>query len=127
MSSNEDGSSLFSQASIPYGAALAVFLGFAAFVAPGSFGAESDNAMLQAYIDNPVAPGLNEIFNTEFNLLGIIPIVMACLLFPQASPTGLPPAPFLLGSVGLGYFGLGTCHSIFCRVYVLLSPTLMID
>jgi hypothetical protein len=127
MSSNEDASSLFSQASIPYSAALAVFLGFAAFVAPGSFGAESDNAMLQAYIDNPVAPGLNEIFNTEFNLLGIIPIVMACLLFPQASPTGLPPTPFLLGSAGFGYFGLGMCNFFFYHVYVLHFPALMIN
>ena len=110
--------SLFSQVSIPYSVALAIFLGFAAFLAPGSFGAEQDNAMLQAYFDNPLAPGWNEIFYAEFNLLGIIPILMSCLLFPQASPMGLPPTPFLVASAGFGYFGLGKmCH--FARLHLV--------
>lgn len=110
MSGSSSQESLFSQVSIPYTAALGILLGFAAFLAPGSFGAEADNVMLQAYFDNPLAPGFNEIFNAEFNLLGIIPVIMACLLFPQASPTGLPPTPFLAASAGFGYFGLGMCH-----------------
>lgn len=115
-SQNDDETASIVPSSISYTVALAILLGFALFVAPGSFGSDADNAMLQAYMDNPASPtGLNVIFNTEFNLLGIIPIVMACLLFPQAAATppdgggGLPLAPFVAASAALGYFGLGTC------------------
>jgi len=104
----QDDSPWYSQVSIPYAVALAVFLGFAAFLAPGEFGSEVDNGMIQAYIDNPVAPNLNPIFNAEFNLLGAAPLVLAGLVCPQAvSSRGLPPAPFLAASAFAGYGGLG--------------------
>lgn len=109
-SSDIDDSPWYSQVSIPYAAALAVFLGFAAFLAPGEWGSETDNAMIQAYIDNPLSPGLNPIFNAEFNLLGAAALVLAGLVCPQAVPNkGLPPAPFLAASVFAGYGGLGMC------------------
>lgn len=106
-SEDDDDSPWYSNVSIPYAAALGVFIGFATFLAPGEFGAQADNAMIQAYIDNPVSPGLNPIFNAIFNLLGAAPLVLSTLVYPQASPKGLTPAPFLAASAAVGYGGLG--------------------
>ena len=105
--SEDDDSTWYSNVSVPYAAALAVFVGFAAFLGPGEFGSESDNAMIQAYIDNPMSPGLNPIFNAIFNLLGAAPLVLSSLVYPQASSKGLSPVPFLAASAAMGYGGLG--------------------
>lgn len=103
-----DDSPWYSQVSVPYALMLSVFIGFAAFLAPGEFGSELDNNMIQAYIDNPASPGLNPIFNAEFNLLGAAALVLAGLVVPQAVPNqGLPPGPFLAASAFAGYGGLG--------------------
>ena len=107
-SSSPENSPGYSQGSVLFAKALVGFIAFAAFIAPGAFGDPSDNAMIQAYIDNPLDSGLNPIFNTEFNLLGIVPIVMACLVYPQDPPKGLSPTPFVASSAFLGYGGLGT-------------------
>lgn len=101
--------------SIPYAAALGVFVGFAAVVAPGEFGSSLDNDMIQAYIDNPASPNLNPIFNTEFNLLGAAPLVLAGLVCPQNVPEkGVQPGPFLAASAAAGYGGLGMVVPLKC-------------
>jgi hypothetical protein len=83
----DDDSPWYSPVSIPYAAVLALFFGYAALFAPGDFGSQLDNDMIQAYIDNPTSPGLNPIFNAIFNLLGAAPLVLAPLVCVQAVPT----------------------------------------
>lgn len=108
---DNDDSPWYSQVSVPYALALVVFIGFAAFLAPGEFGSSLDNEMIQAYIDNPTYPGLNPIFNAEFNLLGAAALVLAGLVLPQAVPSkGLPPGPFLAAASFAGYGGLGKLY-----------------
>jgi hypothetical protein len=60
-------------------------------------------------IDNPINPGINELYLTLFNVFLPLPVVLAALVFPQGSrQDGVVPAgPFVVGSFALGYFALG--------------------
>lgn len=119
----DDDSPWYSPVSIPYAAALGLFFGYAALFAPGEFGSQLDNDMIQAYIDNPTSPGLNPIFNVIFNLLGAAPLVLAPLVYVQAVPKkGVPPGPFLAASALAGYGGLGMFgeKKIFVSMYTAI-------
>ena len=87
----------------------------------GELGAESDTAMIMSYIDNPANPGFAEGFQLVFNLLGILPIVLASIAVPQASKRGLPPLPFLASGFGLGYGGIGKSEQ--AELVILKSET----
>lgn len=107
-SPDEEGSS----ASLPisnaiFGLMWIALLVFTAFIAPGSFESASDNEMILKIIENPLHPDINALYYFLFNLFVIIPACLACVIFPQASNKGAPPAPFLIGSTFLGYFVLG--------------------
>ena len=67
-----------------------------------------DVNILNNYIQNPTHPsGVNEIFVCVFDALGIMPMVLSTLIFPQGSKQGLPAAPFCASSAALGFGGLG--------------------
>jgi hypothetical protein len=93
----------------PLFATLAAILFSYAFVfSPGELFGAVDNDLLQAFIENPTDPqGITPGFVAVFNFLGVMPLVLASLIFPQGSNKGLPAAPFCLSSVGAGFFGLG--------------------
>jgi hypothetical protein len=75
--------------------------------APGSLGSPQDNAMLEAIINDPVTPGINELFYTFFNLFVPIPVILASIAVPQGQRKGLPAAPFLALSALIGYLAAG--------------------
>jgi hypothetical protein len=75
--------------------------------APGQFGDPHDAALLQRILADPVHPQINELFFTIFNLFAVMPVILAAVALPQAPRRGLPPTPFLLLSVAVGYFAAG--------------------
>lgn len=77
------------------------------FLAPGQFADPADNAMFDKILADPVNPGINAIYYTLFNLFAVMPIILAAVSCPQAPKQGVPPAPFLLGSVAFGFFTFG--------------------
>ena len=127
-SPDEEGSS----ASLPisnaiFGLMWIALLVFTAFIAPGSFESASDNEMILKIIENPLHPDINALYYFLFNLFVIIPACLACVIFPQASDKGAPPAPFLIGSTFLGYFVLGKAitHCLLGTrpcLYIEISP-----
>lgn len=88
----------------PYLLAYVTFIGFA-FFKTMTEEANASNEILQQFLADPLNPGVNEIFVTIFNLLGLYFVPMACLLMPGAKNQKFPAAPFLLGSM-LGGYGL---------------------
>jgi hypothetical protein len=108
---DDETTDLFSnvQSNLVFGALYVAFLSFAFIFSPGEIGADVDNTLIQSFIENPTSPaGFNELFFAVFNLLGVMPLVMSQLVFPQGSKKGLPATPFCLASVAMGYFALGT-------------------
>lgn len=95
----------------PYAIAYALFIAFAfwrSYVEPDGASME----ILSKFLDNPQNPtGINELFVTIFNLLGLYAVPFACLLVPGSSNddrrSPLPATPFVLGSMLGGYGILG--------------------
>lgn len=84
-----------------YALTAVLFLGYAYARTTG----EAEGAsmeILQQYLADPLNSGLNEIFITIWDMLGLFFIPMACLLMPGARGQKLPATPFLLGTM-LGY------------------------
>jgi hypothetical protein len=107
--SSTDEGGFFSDIQInpPYALAYVGFLAFAAYMttleAPGA-----SQVILDKFLSDPVNPGVNELFASIFNLLGLAAIPIACISMPGAK--GQKPAlvPFLLGGVFAGYGSIGT-------------------
>jgi hypothetical protein len=96
-----------------YGGLSAIFLGYALFLSPGEFFSQADNDILNAFLADPIEPmGVSKLFVAVFNELGVMPMVMASLMFAQGSKKGLPGAPFALASEFMGYFALCTYDMI---------------
>jgi len=90
----------------PYAIAYASFIAIATYmnsVEP----AGASQALIDKFITDPINPGVNELFTSEFNLLGLIGLPMACLVMPGAKGQSLPAPPFLFGSSLAGYGSLG--------------------
>jgi hypothetical protein len=104
-----DDTSLLSNLNPLYAGLWLTFLTYAVFLSPGEIGADMDNQMIQAFIENPVAPqGFDPLFFAVFNGLGVMPFVLAQLACPQGSATrGAPAAPFFVASVAMGFGGAG--------------------
>jgi hypothetical protein len=96
-----------SLSNIPFAVVWAALLGFTFFIAPGEAQSTYDNNIIQAIIENPQNPDVNELFVFIFNLFAVIPLALACVALPQSSKNGPPPAPFLIVASFLGYFILG--------------------
>jgi hypothetical protein len=91
----------------PYAIAYVLFLAYA-YLRSSSEPEGASMEILQKFLSNPQNPeGVNELFVTVFNLLGLYAAPIACLLMPGARRQGLPAAPFVLGSVFGGYGALG--------------------
>jgi len=83
---------------------------YAAFFTPGSFDDPETTAILTKFMDDPFNSGLNELFLVIFNFFVVIPIVLANVILPGTvfrEEKSLSPTPFLLASLGAGYFALG--------------------
>jgi hypothetical protein len=63
------------------------------------------------FSESVVNPGVNELFASIFNLLGLAPLPIACLTMPSAKGQKPPTAPFLLGGVFAGYGSIGIMMS----------------
>lgn len=95
--------------SFPYAAAWIGFIAFALFgTASESLGGEASKELIDKFIQNPLNPGINHIFNYIFNLFAWIPFSLSALIMPGAKKQLLPATPFLLGSTMIGYMSLGT-------------------
>ena len=91
----------------PYAVAYVLFLAYA-YLRSSSEPEGASMEILQKFLANPQNPeGVNELFVTVFNLLGLYAAPIACLLMPGARRQGLPAAPFVLGSMLGGYGALG--------------------
>ncbi|KAL3822806.1 hypothetical protein ACHAXA_005971 [Cyclostephanos tholiformis] len=102
----------------PYAIAYVLFVAFA-FWRSYSEVPGSSLDVLRKFLDNPMNPiGINELFVTIFNLLGLYAAPFACLLVPSSSRRRddrgmlLPATPFVLGSVFGGYGILGLYASL---------------
>jgi hypothetical protein len=96
-----------------YGGLGAIFLGYALFLSPGELFGQTDMEVLNSFLADPTAPlGVSKLFVAVFNELGVMPMVMASLMFAQGSKKGLPGFPFALVSVFAGYGGLCTYDMI---------------
>ena len=86
------------------------YLGFLVFAvhATQSEALGASQAVLDQFLADPVHPAnVNPLFATVFNLIGLIPIPLTCLLMPSAAQQRLPAAPFLAASAAMGYGALG--------------------
>ena len=105
----------------PYALAYIGFLGFAYFMtlqeAPGA-----SQEILEKILADPVNPGINELFASVFNLLGLAAFPLACLVMPGAKfQRPLPAAPFLLGGVFAGYGSIGKSLDFIYVTFRILS------
>jgi hypothetical protein len=83
----------------PYAIAYVLFLSFA-FLQSSSEPEGASMEVLQKFFANPQHPnGINELFVSVFNLLGLIAAPIACLLLPGARLSKLPATPFVFGSM----------------------------
>lgn len=90
----------------PYALAYVFFIALAAYMNSAE-PVGASQVLLEKFIADPLNPGVNELFTTEFNLLGLIGIPMACLVMPGSKGQSLPAPPFLFGSSLAGYGALG--------------------
>jgi hypothetical protein len=87
------------QINAPYAIAYVLFLSFA-FLQISNEPEGASMEVLQKFLANPQHPdGINELFISVFNLLGLIAAPIACLLLPGARLSKLPATPFVLGSM----------------------------
>ena len=107
-SSADDEKYSISPSNLPFAIIWTSLLIYTYFIAPGELqGSDFDQNIIQAIIENPQKPEVNELFIFVFNQFVVIPSALACVALPQASKYGPPPAPFLIGASFGGYFILG--------------------
>lgn len=87
---------------IAYFGFLAVGYAMATMEAPGA-----SQVVLEKFLADPVNPGVNELFATVFNLLGLAALPFACLTMPGAKGQKPPLVPFLIGGIFGGYGSIG--------------------
>eukprot|EP00980_Cylindrotheca_fusiformis_P002513 scaffold587_cov77-Cylindrotheca_fusiformis.AAC.3 len=98
---NEEGFFSGIQINPLYAVPWAVFVAFAAYVfaqeAP-----DSSKILLEQCLANPLTPpGVNDLFVTVFNLLGLAAVPIACIIMPSAKGQKIPLAPFLFGGIAM--------------------------
>lgn len=104
---NEGG--FFSDISInPIYAAFYIIFNSVAFYMVTTEAPGASQSLIDKYIADPLHPGLgSSLFETIFNMLGLIGIPFACLIMPGAKGQKLNPTPFLFGSAAAGYGSMG--------------------
>ena len=85
------------------------YVGFLAFgfYATNAEAAGASQEILEKFLADPLHPGVNELFATVFNLIGLIGIPLACILMPAAKDQKFPATPFLIASAAAGYGAVG--------------------
>jgi hypothetical protein len=84
----------------PYAITYILFISFAILQSSNEPDGTLSMEVLQKFLSNPQHPdGINELFVSVFNLLGLIAAPIACLLLPGARSSKLPATPFILGSM----------------------------
>jgi hypothetical protein len=96
----------FDPSNIPFGILWVAFLTFVYAVAPSNTG-DFDQGLIQAILDNPAKPEINELFNFVFTQFVTVSSVIFCVGLPQASKKGPPAVPFFLAASVIGYIPLG--------------------
>lgn len=87
---------------VPYVFFLLFGFYFTSTEAPGA-----SQVILEKFIADPLNPGVNELFATVFNLIGLVGIPLACIIMPSAKGQKFPAAPFLVASAAVGYGAVG--------------------
>ena len=110
--SREDSNVVESRSEPPRLGYLIVWIGLLVYafgLAPGSSAeaANIDSSLIEKLILTPYDGTTNPIFVAIFNFLGILPAIYASLLLPGSKFQSIPALPFVLGSFGLGFFGIG--------------------
>lgn len=70
-------------------------------------GPGASQVILEKFIADPLHPGVNELFATVFNLIGLVGIPLACIIMPSAKGQRFPAPPFLIASAAVGYGAVG--------------------
>ena len=91
------------QRKIIFGLIWASFIGYAFFFAPN---ASPDTLDLIINLSTGNWQGINPWVGSLFNLMGILPVMYACLLLFDGRSQKLPAWIFVVGSFGLGAFAL---------------------
>ena len=91
------------QRKIIFGLIWASFIGYAFFFAPN---ASPDTLDLIINLSIGNWQGINPWVGSLFNLMGILPVIYACLLLFDGRSQKLPAWIFVVGSFGLGAFAL---------------------
>lgn len=116
------------QLNIPAAAAWVALVAWAFTAAPGELQSDTDTAMLQAILADPVHPGINELYYTVFNFFAVIPVILASVILPQdRRNVGLPAAPFLIASSAIGYFGFGPYLALRAPPRTTIDTTIATD
>lgn len=89
-----------------YAAPYAFFLLFG-FYMTSHEAAGASQQVLEKFIADPLHPGVNELFATVFNLIGLVGIPLACIIMPSAKGQRFPAPPFLIASAAVGYGAIG--------------------
>jgi hypothetical protein len=89
----------------------ATYIGFfvLAYVQSTGEAAGASQVVLEKFFADPINPGVNELFVSVFNLLGIVAFPLAMLLMPGANSKDqtLPAVPFLVGGMFAGFGSVG--------------------
>lgn len=80
--------------------------GIATFVAPSGTGA-FDAELVKTIVGAPFSGAANPLFESLFNMLGVVPATYACLLLPGGKDQRLPASLCVGASFALGFFALG--------------------
>ena len=67
----------------------------------------ASQVILEKFIADPLHPGVNELFATVFNLIGLVGIPLACIIMPSAKGQRFSAPPFLIASAAVGYGAVG--------------------
>ena len=89
-----------------YAAPYAFFLLFG-FYMTSHEAAGASQIILDKFIADPLHPGVNELFATVFNLIGLVGIPLACIIMPSAKGQRFSAPPFLIASAAVGYGAVG--------------------
>ena len=89
-----------------YAAPYAFFLLFG-FYMTSHEAADASQIVLEKFIADPLHPGVNELFATVFNLIGLVGIPLACIIMPSAKGQRFSAPPFLIASAAVGYGAVG--------------------
>lgn len=80
--------------------------GVATCVAPSGTGA-FDAELVKTIVGAPFSGAANPLFESLFNMLGVVPATYACLLLPGGKGQRLPASLCVGASFALGFFALG--------------------